>query len=115
MWAKISETISRWCREGLHLPYAHDAEKGKPSATLLFMYVSFVIAAGSVIALHLKAGLLIATLTAIMFWVLATVFYRIRKLDKFKIDLDDKTIELDADEDESTDASSEASSEPKKE
>jgi hypothetical protein len=112
MWAKISEAVSRWCKEGVYLPYAHDAERGKPSASLLFMYVSFVIAACSVIALHLKAGLLIATLTSIMFWVLAMTFYRIRKLDKFKIDLDDKTIELDADEDEEpTDASSGTSSE----
>lgn len=100
MLSKISTVIRRWCKEGVNLPYAHDPEKNQPSATLLFLYISFVIAACSVIALHLKAGLFIATITAICFWVLAMVFYRIRKLDKFKIDLDDKTIELDAEDED---------------
>ncbi len=113
MWAKISDAISRWCKEGLHLPYAHDAEKGKPSATLLFLYVSFMIAACSVIALHFKASLLIASGTAIMFWALCMVFYRLRKLDKVKFDRDDKSLEIDGDEDEESTSSDESSSEKK--
>lgn len=100
MWKAIKDKWKEWCIKGVNLPYAHDPVTGKPSITLLFPYITFVLAVGSVIALHFKVGMLIATVVAIMFWALSVVFYMIRKLNKAKLDLNDGTIELDNGESE---------------
>lgn len=86
------ESISR---RGIYAPFIHDARTGKPSITLLFAYITFALAVLSTIALHFNIQLVVATGTSIMFWVVAVIFYRLRNLDKAKIDLDDKSIELD--------------------
>ena len=90
-WTKIST-------KGLHLPFMHDSVSGKPSVTLLFCYITFVLALVSVILLHIKASMFLATSTSLFFWIVSVVFYRLRKLDKFKMDLDNKTIELEGEE-----------------
>ena len=84
-------------KKGFAVPLAKDST-GKPSATLWFAYVSFLIASGSVIHFIFQGDPLAASCTAIGFWTIAMVFYRIGKLDKFKIDLDDREIELEADD-----------------
>ena len=95
----MSNKISRWwtdlCLNGAHLPYLHDPVTNKPSITLLFPYITFVIAFISVILLHIWPSLLVATITSIVLWCIATVFYMIRKLNKAKIDLQNQSIELD--------------------
>jgi hypothetical protein len=83
------------CVRGLHLPYAHNPVTGKPSITLLFPYITFTIAVGSVVWLHLDPRVILATGSSILFWVLSVVFYMLRSLHKAKIDINDQTIELD--------------------
>lgn len=99
---KLKEIFHNMSIRGIKFPYAYDVTTGKPSITLLFPYVTFVIAVVSVIALHFSIGLFIATSTAIGFWVIAVIFYMLRRISKAKFDLDDKSFELESgDEDES--------------
>lgn len=79
----------------MYLPYAHDPVTGKPSVTLLFLYITFVMASGSLLALHFKPSVLPATITSIIFWAMSMVFYRLRKLDKASFDLKNGKIEVE--------------------
>lgn len=95
---KIKELWKEFCIKGMHLPFAHDPVTGKPSVTLLFPYLTFVITVISIIALHFKPSLVFATSMCIIFWALSVVFYMLRKLSKAKFDLDNKSLELDSGE-----------------
>lgn len=92
----IKKKLQEWAETGLRLPGAYDNKTGKASVTLMFSWISFAIAAISVIMLHFKQFDATATWTAIGFWVMGTVLYMLRKLQKVKFDADDKEIELDA-------------------
>lgn len=93
------KSISTWfkkvSKEGMYVPYFHDGSTGKPSITLMFPYITFVIAVISTIALHFSLNLLVATITSITFWAVATVFYMIRKITKASFDLDDKEFSIE--------------------
>jgi hypothetical protein len=95
MFQKLKEVWTSWCKEGMYFPYAHNPTTKKPSITLLFPYVTFVMAVLSLIAMHFKDSLFSATATAITFWVISVIFYRLGKLDKVKFDVDDRSIELE--------------------
>ena len=96
-------SIRKWwvgvSNKGMHFPFIHDPRSKKPSITLLFAYLSFAMAFISIILLHIWVHLVIATVTSILFWAMAVIFYRLRNLDKAKIDFDDKSIELEGNED----------------
>ena len=92
-WNGLSE-------KGLRLPFVWDARTDKPSITLLFSYLTFTIMLISLILLHIWPSLILATGTSILAWVISVVFYRLRNLDKFKMDLDDQFFELEGDNDE---------------
>lgn len=94
----IKEAIERWSTVGIRLPFLFDPVSNKPSITLLFTYVTFLLSIISIIVLHLKPDLVVATASTLIFWVLAVVFYLLRNLQKAKFDLDDKSIELESDE-----------------
>lgn len=81
-------------KEGMHMPFVHDARTGKPSITLLFAYMTFILAFVSSVMLHFNSDIMMATFTSILFWVVSVVFYRLRNIDKAKIDFDDKSLEL---------------------
>ena len=95
---KIKKTIERWCYEGMDWPFLYDPVEDKPSITLMFFYISFII---STIAISVSSFYLIkndrlleATIMPTIHLILGFVFYRLRKLDSFKIDIDDRSIEL---------------------
>lgn len=98
MLEKIKELIKKACTVGIHFPFAHDPITKQPSVTLLFPYVTFIMSTGSVIALHFKQTLLVPTLVSLLFWCVSVIFYMIRSIQKAKIDLDDKSIELEGEE-----------------
>lgn len=79
---------------GLKLPHAYDPVTGQPSFRLLCAYVGLILAVISLVALHFNSSLLVATITTLCFWVLAMIFYMIKKLTSAKIDLDDRSISL---------------------
>jgi len=92
--SKLSKLWEKWSIKGLFLPFVHDPVTKKPSITLLFPYITFVLATISLVLLHVWPSMFIATVTSILFWVIATIFYMIRKINKSKIDLNDMSIEI---------------------
>lgn len=112
MKAWIKNAIENGCKVGIPFPTAREEPDGQPSFTLFVAWISFMIAAMSVIDLHIRPAHLVATGTAIFFWLLAMVFYRIRNLQKAKIDLSKREVELDGDSDRSQTKSSEPSHSP---
>jgi amino acid permease len=107
MWKNIKRLYLFACENGLRIPLAYDAASKAPSVTLLFAYITFIIACISVIANHVYDGLFVATATSVCFWVIAYVIYRMRKLDKMKINLEEKSIELDGEDKENTNSEEE--------
>lgn len=93
---KIKELFQIMCETGLKLPFVHDPVSKKPSVTLLGLYLSFTVMLVSLILLHFSAKMIVATTTSIIVWILSYVMYRIRHLDKFKINLETKELEFDA-------------------
>lgn len=98
MLEKIKQLFKLSSEVGLKLPFMHDPVRNQPSVTLLFVYITFFMSAGSTFALNFTDKTLQAAITSICFWCLSFVFYRLRRLDSFKIDLDDKSIELKGNE-----------------
>lgn len=102
MFEKILLKWRSWATNGIYLPFIHDPSTKTPSITLLFPYVTFALSVASIIALHFKIELFVATTTTLMFWLVSTILYMIRRITKAKIDLDDKSVELDGGEDSGT-------------
>ncbi len=101
---KLSEIWKQWSEVGIRWPYLFDPTTSQPSITLGLLYLTSILMLSSVLALHFVDGILTATLTSIMVWILAYVMYRLRRLDSFKLDLDDKSIQLNgSDESEGKD------------
>lgn len=104
MIASIKEFFKNISVNGLHLPFAHDPVKGRPSATLLFFYISFMVANLVVMVsstlMLVKGEYLTSTMAPMGMLVLGFVFYRLRNLDKVKFDLNDQEIELSSNQDE---------------
>lgn len=90
----MKKTWKKWCEEGLRWPYLHDPVSKKPSVSLMFPYITFIMAMVSVICLHFWPSMVLATWTSIGFWIIATVFYMIRKINKAKFSLEEKSFEI---------------------
>lgn len=95
----MGNLFKKWSQIGVMWPFVHDGSTKKPSITIAFAYVSYIMVVISVICLHFKPELLTATLTTISVWLAAVVFYMLRKLTKAKVDLDDRSFELDGGDD----------------
>ena len=79
---------------GVTVFLAYDPISQKPSITLLMAYVSFLLAVGSTILLHAQS-LLMGTIASITLATITTIFYLIRSLNKAKINLEEKSFELE--------------------
>lgn len=98
MLDKIKEVWNRWSDTGVRIPFVYDTTKKESSVTLMFAWVTFAAAFISLILLHVNTRFLTATLTTMGMWVTAVIFYRLRKLDKVKFDLQNKSLELDGED-----------------
>ena len=94
------DKIDQWSKTGIAWPFIIDPVHKHPNPALLFVCITFSLAIVSVIALHFKLDIIIATLTSLMFWVVAMIFYVIGPLKKAKFDLDDKSVELENDDEQ---------------
>lgn len=94
MLDKIKTFLNFASEEGLKFPYAYDKISNGPSVTLFFCYISFILTLISIIFLFFKPDVLSPTLCSMMLFVICLVIYRMRHLDKFKLDLDDRSLEL---------------------
>jgi len=43
MMDKIKDVLHRWSQEGMRFPFVHDPTSSKPSITLMFFYITFVV------------------------------------------------------------------------
>lgn len=98
MFKNIGKLWEKWSKQGLNLPKANDPIPDKPSITLLAFYMMLMLTFCSLIALHFKIELLVATTMCLLAWAMSFIFYKLRRLDKAKIDLDDQSIELESGE-----------------
>lgn len=99
MWEKFKKIMEFAATTGWYFPAAYDKQIGGPSVSLLFAHISFYIAAvstGILIAKDTTAGTIAAATLAGLYFV----FYMLRRLTKAKLDLDDRSIDLENSEDE---------------
>lgn len=97
MITKLKELFKFSAERGLNLPAAYDHQQKGPSSSLLFAHVSFFIASVSIMILMYK-DINLGTVAAMLFSGLYFIFYMLRKLNKAKIDFDDKSIDLENNE-----------------
>ena len=97
MLDKLKALLEFSSKNGFYLPSAYDNDKGGPSVSLLFSHVANFIAIASIIFLVVK-DTTTGTISAMIYASLMLVFYLMRRITKFKADLDDKSIELDSEE-----------------
>lgn len=95
---KFLDALQRWAKQGMHWPFVFDPQRNEPSVTLMFFYITFLmtstfVSISSILQL-IKGEYLGATVMPTLLFVLGFIFYRLRNLDKVKIDLDDREIEL---------------------
>lgn len=83
-------------QKGLPLPLAYDSSTKRPSFRLLTVYGSYVLAVSSLISLHFKSEIIIASAMSILFFAVCMVFYMLRRLDSAKIDLNDQEISINS-------------------
>lgn len=102
MLSNLQEFWKKLCTEGLHLPFAHDPESDKPSVTLGFYWIVAFLSIASLVLFHLKLVTIAATGMSLLFVLVGFIMYRLRKLDKVKIDIDDQSIELDGKDENET-------------
>ena len=77
--------------EDIRFPYAWDKNKKQSSSTLFFTYVSFIISIVTIIIVSFS-DVLMGSILALTLFFGSLLFYRLRRLDTFSIDLDDKII-----------------------
>ena len=75
-------------------PFAIDKATGRPSVTLFFAYVAFIISLVAVGYLLYK-DVLAGTTAALMLFFGCAVLYKMRNLDKMKFDLQNRSFELE--------------------
>lgn len=98
IYQSIKDQFKTWNKEGMNVPLASD--NGVPSMTLLFAYISFLATLISLIYLHIFPDRPTPTIVSIVFWTIALIIYRVRKIDKFSVDLDDKSFSIEGSDDE---------------
>lgn len=76
-----------------NFPFATDKANNKPSVTLLFAYVSFILAVSIIIYLTVK-DVIAGSAGALMLFFGCLLMYRLRRLDSFSVDIDDKSISV---------------------
>ena len=75
-------------------PFAKDKSTGKSSATLFFAYVAFLIAVAVTINLAHADAIAGATAALILFFG-SLVLYRLKQIDKLKVDLQNRSLEIE--------------------
>jgi len=90
----ILAKLRAWADRGVSMPIIRDPVTDMPSITLTFPYIAFALAVHAVIQL-LGVNTLYGTVAALLLWLMATILYLIRKLNKVKLDIDQQSLELE--------------------
>lgn len=96
MWDKFRKLNE----EGILFPYAKNSVNNQPSVTLFFLYINNILAFMSLIYLHIKGDIFIATATTCVYSIIWAVLYLMKSIKTFKADLDDQSIELEGEDEE---------------
>lgn len=99
MFDKIKALFEFSSKNGLYLPSAFDNRSGMGSVSLLFAHVANALALVA-IGIALNTDLKLGVLCAIGYSGLMLVFYLLRSISKFKVDVDDGELEVDSGEPE---------------
>ena len=94
MVTRIKKFFEFASKNGLYLAMAYDNDKPGPSVTLLFAHLANTLALLSIIILISK-DVTQGTITAILYSITTMVLYIMRRITKFKVDLNDKSIDLE--------------------
>lgn len=97
----IKEFFKEASEHGLNFPYANDATNKVPSVTLFFAYLTFILGYVGVVCLMIK-DIYLGSVMGLVFWATSVIFYLLRKLSHAKIDLDDKSIDLQSSDEQTT-------------
>lgn len=98
MFERIKQILEFGSKKGFYFPSAYDAVNKLPSSSLLFSHISFMVSIGAIVYLcyqEIDKGVY----AAMIFSGMNMVFYLMRRIGKFKIDADDKSIELESETD----------------
>lgn len=96
MLNNLKELWTQWCEVGLKWPYAYDPTSKTPSITLLMLYFATIVMFTAEITNLFIQTMNIPVLVTVFVWFLAFIMYRLRKLDKVKLDLDDQSLEIES-------------------
>lgn len=99
MWENVKKIFEFSAKVGFFFPGAYDSNTDKASTSLLFANISFYIACASVLTLMYK-DIILGTVGAITLSVIYFIFYMLRKLNKAKFDIDDRSFDLENNEGE---------------
>ena len=78
----------------IKFPFAIDKATGKPSVTLFFAYVAFIIASCATGYLIYRDAV-VGTTSALMLFFGCLLIYRLRQIDKFKVNLSERSLEVE--------------------
>jgi hypothetical protein len=95
----IKDQLKEWNSVGMNIPMGNDGTD-KPSVTLFFAYISFIAVMLSLVYLHFNPNNMTPTLIATLVWSIALLIYRMRKIDSLKFDLDDKSFEIESEDEQ---------------
>ena len=100
MWNKLKALFEFSASHGLNLPSAYDKDKDGPSITLFFSHISFCLTLCTIIYLFFKPDVITPVASATTLFVICIILYRMRKIDSFKVDLDDRELEFTGHDDQ---------------
>lgn len=92
----LKSALTKAIEAGLPLPHAYDPATKLPSFRLLVAYTLFLAVVVSLVWLHVRESALVAFSGAAVVWALGMVFYMLKDLTKAKIDLDDRSVDLES-------------------
>ncbi len=71
----------------MRFPFITDPKVNQKSLTLTLTVVSFLLAVSSIVTSHVYLSCLPASVLSVLLFALCMLFYRLRKLDSFDINL----------------------------
>lgn len=99
MLNNLKQILKFSSKTGWYLPAAYDIVSNRPSVSLWFAHISFTMTTILIMFLSYK-DINLGVTAAIVQSTLMLVFYLMRKLNTFRVNLNEKEIELDSGEQE---------------
>ncbi len=92
---KLKSFLLKLHDPGIKFPMACDTQADIPSSTLFFTYMSFSLVFIGVVFL-MQVNLLYGVIGAAGLYILSLVFYLMRRISVFRVDVNDGSLELNS-------------------